>query len=283
MIPVDQIPAEPPPELRFRRRVGLGEAFREIWRTRELIRTLAERDLRARYKQAVLGLAWAIIPPLGLLLVFSVFVRRVGDVFTEGVPYDLYAYVGLMAWTFFATSVSSGGNSLIVNLVLLNKVYCPREVFPLSQVAVALVDTVTSGLVLVALFVIKGYAPRATAGWIPVVFVVHLAFTLGVVAIISSTIVYVRDVRHALPILLQLGLFASPVAYSLGAIPDSWRNVYAAANPLGPVIDSYRRVLLLGKAPDWTMLGLAAATSTVLLVGGYYLFKKLEVGIADVG
>ena len=119
--------AGPPPELRFRRRTRFAVSMSELWRSRELVRTLVERDLRARYRQAVLGFAWAVIPPVGLMLVFSVFVRRVGDVFTEGVSYELYTFVALIAWQFFASSMSTGGQSLINNLSLLNKVYCPAR------------------------------------------------------------------------------------------------------------------------------------------------------------
>lgn len=283
MIDVDQIPAEPPADLRFRRKVRLDASLREIWRSRELIRTLAERDLRARYKQAVLGFAWAIIPPLGLLLVFSVFVRRVGDVHSDGVPYELLAFVGLMAWNFFSAAVSGGSGSLLGNLSLLNKIYCPREVFPLAQLTVATVDAAVSLIVFGALLAIHRSAPFLTWLWSPVLLAMLLAFTTGVVLFISSGVVYLRDLRHGLPIVLQLGLFATPVAYSMSAIPEQWRLLFGLANPLGPIIDGFRRVLLLGQPPVWTELGAAAITTVILLTGGYWTFKRLEVGVADVG
>lgn len=275
-------PTEPTPAERFKRRVRLREALRELVVARELVRSLAERELRARYSQAVLGFAWAVLTPVVLMLVFTVFFRRVAKIDTGSTPYALYAYVGLLPWTFFSSSVALGGQSLIQNLSLLNKVYCPREVFPLASVLVAALDMVVSSAVLGVLFVITGFAPKATSVWVPVMLAIQVAFTLGVVFAISSMAVYLRDLRHVLPIILQLGLFATPVAYALEAIPSAWRRLYAFANPLGPVIDSYRRTVLLGKAPDWSLLAPAAATAALVLLGGYWLFKKLETGLADV-
>jgi ABC-type polysaccharide/polyol phosphate export permease len=272
----------PPAELRFRRRVRMGPALSELWRARELVRTLAEREIRARYKQSLLGFAWAIIPPVGLLLVFSVFFRRVGDVHTEGAPYQLYVYLGLIPWTFFSTAVLVGGQSLLNNLALLNKVYCPREVFPLAAIITAGIDGLMSTLVLLVLFPLDGVWPAATSVWVPLLLLVQLAFTTGVVLAISAVVIYVRDVRHALPLLVQFGLFATPVAYSIRAIGEGVRPLYAALNPLGPVIDGYRRTVLLGLAPEGGLLAIGAASSLVVLTGGYLLFKRLETGIADV-
>lgn len=278
----DTINADPPSGERFKRRVRLRPALRELVGARELVRSLAERELRARYSQAVLGFAWAVLTPVVLVLVFTIFFRRVADVDTGGTPYVLYAYVGLLPWAFFSSSVSLGGQSLIQNLSLLNKVYCPREVFPLASVLVAALDMAISTIVLGVLFVITGFVPSATAVWVPVILAVQVAFTLGVVLAISSMVVYLRDLRHVLPIILQLGLFATPVAYSIEVIPPAWRRLYAFANPLAPVIDSYRRTVLLDQAPDWALLAPAAATAGLVLLGGYWLFKKLETGIADV-
>jgi len=282
MIDRAELPAEPPDELRFRRRIHLTSSVAQLWRSRELVRTLAERELRARYKQTVLGFAWAVVVPLVYMIVFTIFFRRVADVDTHGPPYALFAYVGLLPWTFFSSAVSLGGMSLLSNLSLLNKVYCPREVFPIASVGVATVDTTIATGVLGLLFAVTTFAPKATVIWLPVVLAVQLAFTLGVVLLLSSIIVYVRDFRHLLPIVLQLGLFATPVAYGIDAIPPESRWFYSLLNPLAPIIDSYRRTMLVGQAPDALLLGLGALTATVLLVVGYVVFKRLETGIADV-
>jgi ABC-type polysaccharide/polyol phosphate export permease len=165
---------------------------------------------------------------------------------------------------------------------LLNKVYCPREVFPIASVCVAGIDTTIATSVLALLFVLEGFAPHATTVWLPVLLLVQVAFTVGVVLLVSSLLVYLRDLRHLLSIGLQLALFATPVAYGIEAIPEERRSLYALLNPLAPVIDGYRRTILYGQAPDWGLLGLGAITATVLLVGGSVVFKKLETGIADV-
>jgi ABC-type polysaccharide/polyol phosphate export permease len=272
---------EPPSEILFRLKVRLVPAIREVWRRRELVRTLAERDLRVRYKQAFLGVAWSILTPLALMVVFTVFFQRVAKVDTGGAPYALFAYLGLLPWTFFSTSVSQGGQSLVMNNQLVNKVYCPREVFPLASMAVAAIDTLLATLVLGLLFAITGYAPKATSVWVPVLLIVQVAFTFGVTLIMSAVLVFLRDLRHVLPIILQLGLFATPVAYGMDVVAPSLRVLYSTLNPLAPVIDGYRRTILLGLPPDWRLLGPGAVTALLLLGVGYVVFKRLEPGFAD--
>jgi ABC-type polysaccharide/polyol phosphate export permease len=275
------IPSEPPPEIRFRYRLHLPAALREVWRARELVRTLAERDFRVRYKQAVLGVAWAVLTPLALMVVFTVFFQRVARVDTGGAPYALFAYLGLLPWTFFSTSVSQGGQTLVLNNQLVGKVYCPREVFPLASVAVAGLDSAIAVLVLGVLFVVTGFGPAATAVWVPVLLVVQVAFTFGVTLVTSAVLVFFRDLRHALPVILQLGLFATPVAYGMDVVPASLQVVYSALNPLAPVIDGYRRTILLGQAPNWELLVPGAVVSAAVLALGYVVFKRLEPGFAD--
>jgi ABC-type polysaccharide/polyol phosphate export permease len=272
----------PPPELRFRRQLRLVAALRGAWKARELVVTLAERDLRARYKQTVLGVGWAIVTPLTLMVVFSLVFRRVARVDTGEVPYELFTYLGLIPWTFFSAAVSHGGQSLISNAALLNKVYCPREVFPVSAVAVAGVDSAVAIGVLAFLFPLTGFVPRATSYWIPLLLLVQLAFTLGITLTVSAVLVYFRDLRHALPILLQVGLFATPVAYGMDAIPASIRVAYSVVNPLGPVIDGYRRAVLFGAPPDWGLVIAAAVSTSAMLFAGYALFRRLETSFADV-
>jgi ABC-type polysaccharide/polyol phosphate export permease len=283
MGPADALTVEEPPrELRFRRRVRVGPALRELWRARELVLALAERELRVRYKQAVLGFAWAVVTPLTLMVVFTLFFNRVARVDTGGAPYPLFAYVGLIPWMFFSTSVNVGGQSLLTNMTLLNKVYCPREVFPTASVLVAGFDSLVALVALGVLFLVTGYVPKPTSLWVPVLAGVQVAFTLGVVLLVSALVVYLRDLRHALPIALQLGLFATPVAYGIDVVPASLRTAYAVVNPLAPVIDGYRRTVLFGQSPAWDLVGMAAGSAAIVLAGGYLLFKRLEVGFADV-
>jgi ABC-2 type transport system permease protein/lipopolysaccharide transport system permease protein len=272
----------PPKELLFRRRIHPVDSVRELWRARELLWTLAERDLRVRYKQAYLGAAWAIVMPVLTMIVFTFVFHRIANVDTQGVPYPLFAYVALVPWGFFSSSISSGGSSLVSNNSLLNKVYCPREVFPLYTMVVAFVDMLVSGAVLLVLFVVFTFAPKPTTVWVPLLFTVQLAFTIGVALVVSSTLVYLRDLRQVVGIFLQLGLFATPIGYSMSFIPEQYRVLYSFLNPLAPVIDGYRRTVLYGQAPEWHLVGPAAISATVVLVVGYVVFKRLETHFADV-
>jgi ABC-type polysaccharide/polyol phosphate export permease len=275
------VPTAPPPELLFRYRLNVVAALRELWHARALVRTLAERDFRVRYKQTVLGVAWAVLTPLALMAVFTIFFQRVAKVDTGGAPYALFAYLGLLPWTFFSTSVSQGGQTLVINSQLLNKVYCPREVFPLSSMVVGGIDTSIAVVFLGVLFVVTAYPPKPTTVWVPVMVVVNIAFTFGVTLVISAVLVFFRDLRHVLPIILQLGLFATPVAYGMEVVPENLQVLYCAANPLAPVIDGYRRTVLLGLPPDWHLLLPGAVAALAWLVFGYILFKRLEPGFAD--
>ena len=277
------IPDAPPSELLFKRRIGLRSALTELWQHREIVRTLAERDFRARYKQALLGASWAIVTPVVLMLVFTIVFKRVAKIDTDPVPYALYAYLGLLPWTFFSSSLNLGGLSLVANNALLSKLYCPREVFPLAGIAVSALDAVIATSVLGVLFAAYGYAPRSTSYWVPVLLLVQLAFTVGVTLFVAGVFVYFRDLRQALPMILQLGLLATPVAWPIETIPEgAARLAYSIVNPLGPVIDGYRRAVLYGKAPQWSLVVPAAIVAVVWLVAGYLLLKRLETRLADV-
>jgi ABC-2 type transport system permease protein/lipopolysaccharide transport system permease protein len=279
---VQAIPEAPPAELRYRFGFRIDRWITELWRSRELIWTLTERELRARYKQASLGYAWALITPVMFMVVFSLFFKRVAKVDTGGSPYELFSYLGLLPWTFFSSSMSNGASSLVTSKMLLNRIYCPREVFPISSVVVAAVDTTIAVLALGLLFVIKGTAPHIESLWLPVILAVQVGFTVGLTVFASGVMIYLRDVRYGLPLVLQLGLFATPVAYGIEVIPRGLRTAYAAANPLAGVITSYRNTILHGQPPAWELLVPGAITSSVLLLFGYVAFKRMEVGFADI-
>jgi ABC-type polysaccharide/polyol phosphate export permease len=276
------VPNAPPPGLRYRRYVHLISATRTLWSRRELVFALAERDLRARYKQSNFGFAWALITPVLFMIVFSVFLNRVANIDTDGVPYPLFAYVGLLPWGLFQGSITNGSSSLISNMLILKKVACPREVFPLTSVLVATVDMMIAMSVLVVLFIIYGTSPTATAFWVPLILLAQFCFTIGVTLIAAVSTVYVRDLKQTIPLFVQLLLFATPVAYGTNSIPKSIRSVYGYINPLAPIIDGYRRTVLFGLPPDWDTFIPALGTGVVVLVLGYLFFKKLEAGIADV-
>jgi ABC-2 type transport system permease protein/lipopolysaccharide transport system permease protein len=271
----------PSRDILFRRRIRLIRSARECWEAREVVLTVAQRDFIARYKQASLGVLWAVFTPLALMLVFTLVFTRVADVQTGGAPYSLFAYLGLLPWTFFSTSVSQGSLSLVTNAQLLNRTAFPREVFPLASVCVAFIDMLIASVVLAILFVITDFAPAVTSLWVPVILVVQIAYAVAFAVALAAVVVYLRDLRHAIPVLLQLGLFAAPVAYGLDVIPDAWQEVYCAFLPIAPVIDSYRRTVLEGLPPQWDLLGIGALSTCLMLLGAYRLFKRLEGGMAD--
>ncbi|MGH2392648.1 MAG: ABC transporter permease [Candidatus Limnocylindria bacterium] len=266
----------------FQRRVRPIMMLRELLGARELVVALTERDFRARYKQTKVGVAWALLPPVMLMVAFSIFAHAAADFDTGGVPYALYVYVALVPWTFFSNSVSAGSGSIMANMALVNKVYCPREVFPLASVGIAAVDGVISLSILGVLFAVFREAPQATSVWVPVLALVQIMMVLGVTLTLAAVVVYVRDVRHIIPMGLQFALLATPIAYGFDEIEPRWQPLISAVNPLAPIIDGYRRVVLQGVPPEWNLIGIAAAVSAIWLVGGYVVFKRLETGFADV-
>jgi len=277
-------PREPRPEIWFRRRINLISALKELWAFRELILTIAERDLRVRYKQAALGLLWAVIAPVVLMIAFTVLFNRFAKVNTDGAPYALFSYLGLLPWTFFSNSISIGGMSLVSNNELLNKLYCPREVFPIAAIADASIDALIATCVLAILFPITGFAPKAEVYYLPLFLIVLVMVTLGVTLAISSIVVYARDLSLVLPLAIQVGLFVTPVVYATSSISSSKTFLYAfsALNPLVPVINGMRATILNGHAPNWISLGIGAASALIYLLGGFTLFKRLETGMADI-
>lgn len=279
-------PSQPPKEIWFRRRVGLFQALRELWTFRELTLTLAERDLRIRYKQAALGIAWAVITPVIMMLAFSLIINKITSTNTGAghPPYPLWSYMGLLPWTFFSGTIGVGGMSLVSNVPLLNKLYCPREVFPIAGMVDSAFDAIIATLVLAVMFPLVGYAPKAQSIYVPLLLIVLLMFTLGVTLAVSAIVVYMRDLRLVIPMVIQFGLFVTPVLYQPEKLSrhQSFLIIFSIVNPLVPIIDGMRRTVLNGQPPHWSWLAAGAASSLLVLLGGFWLFKRLETGIADV-
>jgi ABC-type polysaccharide/polyol phosphate export permease len=274
--------AGPRPDLLYKRHLRPVAMLRELFGARELILALTERDFRARYKQTKVGVAWAVLTPLLLLGAFWIFSTTAADFDTKGAPYVLFASVALVPWTFFSNAIAAGALSITQNLSLVNKVYCPREVFPLASIGTAAIDALISLVILIALFGAYGQGPHAEAAWVPLLLAVQLMFMVAVALVLSALVVYLRDVRQILPMALQFALFATPVAYSFDELAERWQPLASAVNPLAPIIEGYRDTVLLAQAPEWDLIGIAAVASAAWLVGGYLLFKRLETGFADV-
>jgi lipopolysaccharide transport system permease protein len=299
---VASIPEEPPDDILYHHKVPLFESARSLWDHREIMYTLAERDFRAQYKQATLGILWAVLSPVATLGIFVVVFSRVTSFHTAGVPYALYAFVGILCWTFFAASLGTGGNSLLVNKALLAKTQFPRECFPLETMLVNALNTVLSWIPLALLFVLFGRAPAVATLWVPLFMLIEVAFAAGITLAVSSLIIQMRDLVQVLPIIISLGIFVTPVIWPFSYIPNHYRlfgghrvdhhlvggfhvnlqAVYGFINPLGPVIDNVRKTMLLGHSPTWTPLIAAALGAVFYLVFGYRIFKRFEVNFADI-
>jgi lipopolysaccharide transport system permease protein len=247
---------------------------------RDLLWLWAAREVRVRYKQSLLGVAWAILQPLALTVVFTLIFSLMVRVDTQGIPYPIFAYSALVPWTFFSTALSFGIPSLVNNMNLVTKIYFPREVLPLASIGAAFVDFAAAAVVFVGMLILYGVRPDAHALWIIPLLGIQLVLTMGVTLLGSATIVFFRDVRFVVPLLIQVWMYATPIIYPTDLVPESLRPYYFL-NPMAGIIDGYRRALLMGEAPQMTALLLSAVISCLLLVLGYALFKRVEPLFAD--
>lgn len=253
---------------------------RELWHYRDLLYFLTWREISIRYKQTVLGFAWAILQPLLTMIVFTVFLGRLAKVPSDGVPYPVFSYLGLLPWTYFANAVTRSGTSLVANANLLSKVYFPRLLIPLSGTLSALVDF---AIALVLLFVIMLiYSVPITASMllmIPLTLLTSIVAT-GVGMWLSALNVQYRDVQHAVPFLVQLWLFATPVAYPSSSVPERWRLLYSL-NPMAGIIDAFRAAGLSRPIP-WSSLGVSLAVALLVTAIGAWQFRRMERRFADI-
>jgi lipopolysaccharide transport system permease protein len=257
------------------------DALRELWLFRDVLWAFVLRNVKARYKQAALGIGWAVIQPVLAAALFALFLGRFAHVSTGGVPYLLSALVGMSAWTFFSSAASSSALSLTTNQSMLKKIYFPREIMPLSSIVASLLDlAIGFGVVVVAAALYGRYVALAYVALpLPVVLLVLTAVAFGVG--LSAVNVYYRDVGYALPFLLQVGIFATPVAYPVTVVPEHLRTWYLILNPLAASIDGLRRVFIHGDWPAWGPTIAALAWVSVLALLSYALFKRLERGLSD--
>lgn len=259
----------------------MRERIREFWRHRDLTMSFTRRDVKARYKQTALGAAWAILQPFSLMVVFTVVFSRFARVPSDGIPYPVFAYTGLIFWSFFAKTVLGGTVAIVANANLIRKIYFPRETLLVSVVLSGLLDLAVSAILFAGMLVYYQVPLGLTALWVPVLLAVQTLFALAVIFVTAPLHVNFRDVGHGIPLLVQLWMFATPVAYPMAVVPESVRGLYAL-NPMTPIIDGYRRVILQGLPPEPAPLALAGVVSLVLLAAGYAAFKHSERTFADV-
>ena len=251
--------------------------LRDLWHYRDLLYILMQRDIKVRYKQTILGAAWAIIQPLLTMLIFTVFFGNLAGLSSDNIPYPLFAYAGLLPWIFFSNALTNSGNSLVGNSNLITKVYFPRMVIPIAAVGSGLVDFGIAFILLVGLMIY--YAVGFSIGllMLPVLVVLTATLAIGIGMWMSALNVKYRDIRYALPFLIQLGMFASGI---ITPVPQKWR-LLLFVNPLAAQIEGYRAAIF-GKPFDWIALGVSTAVTFAVLIYSAYNFRRMEKSFADV-
>lgn len=253
----------------------------ELWRYRELFYFFVWRDLKVRYKQTVLGALWAIIQPFFTMVIFSLFFGRLAQVPSEGVPYPIFSFAALVPWTFFANSLTQASNSLVINANMIKKIYFPRLTIPISIVLSGLVDFALAFIVLLLMMAYYDIWPTRNALWLPLLLALALVTSLGVSLWLAAMNVQFRDVRYAVPFLVQAWLFLTPIAYPSSLVPEQWRTLYAL-NPMVGVVEGFRWALLDTNTAPGPMVFVSAIVSLLLLVSGLFYFRRLEKTFADV-
>ena len=253
----------------------------DLWQYRDLLFFLAWRDISVRYKQTALGAAWAIIQPFFSMVVFSLFFGRLAGLSSDGVPYPIFSYAAMLPWTYFSSAMSSSSNSLVGNANLLTKVYFPRLVIPLATVIPPIVDFIIAFVVLLGMMVYYHITPTWNVLWLPAFLLLALVTALGVGLWLSAMNVKYRDIRYAVPFVVQFWMFASPVTYSSSIVPAQWRVLYGL-NPMAGVIEGFRWALLGTATTPGPIVAASAAAAVLLLVSGAFYFRRMEKTFADV-
>jgi len=261
--------------------LDLLRELRELWQYRDLFYTLTVHRIKVRYKQSVLGLAWAILQPLSLMLIYTVIFSVIAKVPSEGVPYAVFAYAALLPWTFFSSSLTNATQGLVSHSQLVTKVYFAREILPLTYVSAALFDFAVATTFLIALFFYYGVGLTSYVLYAIPILILLAALATAFSLFLSAMQVWFRDIGVAMPLLLQLWMFSTPVVYPLSAVPQRFRGLYVL-NPLVGVIENFRRVVLQGVEPDFHSLAISAIVAAILLPLTYLYFKRVEATMADV-
>lgn len=253
---------------------------RDLWAFRELLYFLTWRDVKVRYKQTELGIIWAIIQPLSTMLIFTLFFGRLAGVPSDNVPYPIFAFAGLLAWTFFANAITNSGNSLVGSAHLITKVYFPRMIIPGAAVAAGLVDFAIAFVILALLMIYYGVAITLNILMLPVLLLLMTLLALGVGMWMSALNVKYRDVRFALPFMVQLWMYLSPVIYPASFLPEKLRWLLSL-NPMTGIIEGFRSSLF-GRPFNWIAIGVSAVITLILLIYSSYVFRRMEKSFADI-
>jgi len=251
-----------------------------VWEFRELVYFFVWRDFKVRYKQTVIGVAWAVLQPLLTMAIFTVIFGFFAKMPSDGVPYPIFAFTALLPWTYFAQAISRSGTSLVGDSNLIKKVYFPRLIIPVASVVSPLIDFFVSFFVLLAMMIWYGISPTWGVVTLPLFLVLACATALGVSLWLAPLNAKYRDVGHTIPFLVQLWMYASPVVYSVNIVPEKWRPLYGL-NPIAGVIEGFRWALLGTERPAFHVIGISTIVIVVLLASGIVFFKRMERTFAD--
>ncbi|HET6821309.1 MAG TPA: ABC transporter permease, partial [Anaerolineales bacterium] len=248
--------------------------LRDLWIYRELVFFMVWRDVKVKYKQTLLGMAWAVVQPVMTMLVFTFVFDRVANLPTDGIPYEVFSFTGLLPWGLFVTALNQGSRSLVAHNNMVTKIYFPRLILPMASVFAGLVDFIIAFVILIGLMIYFQVAPAWQYLWtLPFFLLLALVTALGVALWLSAINVKYRDVNHALPFLTQFWLFATPVAYSFSTIPENWQ-ILLSLNPMTGVVNGFRWALLgAGNGPD-IALGISAIISILIFISGLFYFRS---------
>jgi len=255
--------------------------LRDLWAYRELLYFLTWRDIKVRYKQTVLGAAWAILQPFFTMVVFSLFFGRLAGVPSDGIPYPIFSYAALVPWQFFANGLTNATNSLVASTNLIQNVYFPRMVIPFSAVLSGVVDFALAFVVLLAMMLFYRIAPTGATLWLPLFLLLALITSLAVGLWLTAMNVQFRDVRYAVPFILNAWMFATPIAYPSSLLHEPWHTLYGL-NPMAGVVEGFRWALLGTEPAPGPMVLVSALVSVVLFIGGLFYFRRMERTFADV-
>ena len=270
------------PTVLIEQRKGLFDLdLHAVWHYRELLYFLVWREVKVRYKQTLIGAAWAVLQPLMTIAIFSIIFGMFANIPSDGLPYPVFAYAALLPWTYFAEAVTRSSASLVSDANLIRKVYFPRLIIPLASVLTPLLDFFLSFLFLLGMMIWFGISPTRGALFLPVFLFLACMTALAVGLWLSALNVKYRDVRHTVPFLVQFWMYASPVVYPVSLIPEKWRFIFGL-NPMTGVIEGFRWGLLGKQTPDFTVISVSTVVVIILILSGLIFFRRMERTFADV-
>ena len=258
-----------------------NSGIKELWQYKELLYFMVWRDFKIRYKQTILGVAWAVIQPLVTTLVFFLLFGKLAKMPSDGIPYPIFSYLGMMAWSYFSGSISYASNSLISNRSLLSKVYFPRLILPLSGIFSLLPDFLIASAVGIGLMLYFNIFPSVGILLWPVMIIPMMSISLGISLILSALNVRFRDIKYVIPFLVQIWLYLTPIIYPTSIVPEKFR-ILSYFNPMTGIIDGLRMAALPGRAISWLPLSISAVIGLLLLLCGFAIFKREEHRFADI-